>query len=131
MSDRVIKPVIAKCARPPGMRMRFGWVVAFFLLFPITIWASDRVPDKDVAELIVLDAKAKLEPVEGTGLRWVSGIESSLFLAGDEQYYYLVSGRWFRTKNLDAGPWTFARMRSSSNVRPGCSGTRCRTRPSR
>lgn len=50
MSDRVNKLRIANRAHRTDMRMRCGWVIALFLWFPITIWASDRVSDKDVAD---------------------------------------------------------------------------------
>jgi hypothetical protein len=60
------------------------------------------------AELIVTSGKARLAEIEGTELLAVVNTESDLFLHGKEsRYYYLVSGRWFRTDGLD-GPWKFA-----------------------
>jgi hypothetical protein len=61
------------------------------------------------AELIALDGAPKYQKVEGTTtLLWVSNTESDLFRMGqDGDFYFLVAGRWFRSRTLD-GPWTFA-----------------------
>lgn len=60
------------------------------------------------AELIVIYGEPALERIEGTELLWVANSESDLFLSmGEQRYYYLVSGRWFRADSLD-GPWAFA-----------------------
>ena len=60
------------------------------------------------AELILIDGEPKLDPIKGTKLSWVTNTDSDLFRsAGDQRYYYLVSGRWFRASRLE-GPWTFA-----------------------
>ena len=50
MSDHVCELAIAKRAHRPGILLRLGWVVAHCLMLPVMIWASDRVPDKDVAD---------------------------------------------------------------------------------
>lgn len=51
-------------------------------------------------ELILLDGEAELVAIEGTSLRQVANTKSDLFeLAG--QYYYLASGRWFSTADLE------------------------------
>ncbi len=60
------------------------------------------------AELIVIDGAAASTPIEGTRLLWVQNTDADLFLyGGDGRYYYLVSGRWYRTQTLD-GPWELA-----------------------
>jgi len=60
------------------------------------------------AELILVDGKAKTEPIsKKSNLLWVENTESDLFQMKKADYYYLVSGRWFKAKSLD-GPWTFA-----------------------
>jgi hypothetical protein len=70
-----------------------------------TVYVSE-VP----AELIVTSGEPALAIVDGTELLWVTNTESDLFLHGPEsQFYYLVSGRWFRAKSLD-GPWQFATL---------------------
>jgi hypothetical protein len=71
---------------------------------------SDKVPVVLVAtkpsELIVCDGDPYLDKIEGTTIWWVSNTDSDLFLYGqDHNYYFLVSGRWFRAGTLD-GPWS-------------------------
>jgi hypothetical protein len=59
------------------------------------------------AELIVTDGKPELEAIPGAdGLSVVSNTDSPLFVL-DKSYYFLVSGRWFTTKQLTKGPWKF------------------------
>jgi hypothetical protein len=60
------------------------------------------------AELIMTKGAPTLTPIEGTTLLSVTNTSSDLFLySGDGEYYYLVSGRWFKAKSLN-GPWTSA-----------------------
>lgn len=79
---------------------------------PNTDFADGRVPRVFVserpAELLLLDGQPKLETIPETNLQDVTNTESDLlFSTSDSHYYYLVSGRWFRSLDL-AGPWTFA-----------------------
>jgi hypothetical protein len=61
------------------------------------------------AELIQTKGEPDLKPIPQTNLIWVSNTESDLiFNPGDKHYYYLVSGRWFKTIDLEKGPWAFA-----------------------
>ncbi len=76
---------------------------------------GEKIKEKDVpkvfvsmepAELILIDGRPVEEPIPGTGLVLISNTESDLFrktASGD--YYYLVSGRWFRTSSLN-GEWS-------------------------
>jgi hypothetical protein len=58
------------------------------------------------AELIVTKGAPTLTPIEETKLLYVTNTDSDLFLySGDGEYYYLVSGRWFKAKSLN-GPWS-------------------------
>jgi len=60
------------------------------------------------SELIVIDGAPTMTPLADTGLHWVSNTESDLLHAPrDGNYYFLVSGRWFRAASLE-GPWSFA-----------------------
>jgi hypothetical protein len=62
------------------------------------------------AELILLDSEPSYAEVPGTKLLWVDNTDSDLFLSTEpREYYYLVSGRWFKSVSLD-GPWTFASL---------------------
>ncbi len=72
--------------------------------------SDSRVPEIVVstvpAELIFIDGKASLEPVEGNDILKVSNTDSDVvFNIGDQSYYVLLSGRWYRSKDLDRGPW--------------------------
>jgi len=59
------------------------------------------------AELIVTEGKPALEPIPGTdGLSYVSNTISPMFQL-DQTWYFLVSGRWFTTTNLNKGPWKY------------------------
>ncbi len=59
-------------------------------------------------ELIYINKEPKLEIIKGTNLQWVSNTESDLFFdPGERQFYFLVSGRWFRSDKLN-GEWKFA-----------------------
>ena len=59
------------------------------------------------AELIQTSGSAQLKPVSGTGLLFVENSGDSIFLnTNDQNYYVLVSGRWYRSRSLN-GPWAF------------------------
>jgi hypothetical protein len=63
------------------------------------------------AELIATDGPAQFSPVDGTGLLYVSNTSSRLFREiATQQYYVLLSGRWYRAKTL-TGPWTYVASR--------------------
>jgi hypothetical protein len=60
------------------------------------------------AEIITFKGQPTYAKIPGTQLTYATNTESNVFLQSDEkQFYYLVSGRWFRAKSLD-GPWTYA-----------------------
>ena len=60
------------------------------------------------AEIITFKGKPVYAKIPGTQLSYATNTESNVFLqSGENQYYYLVAGRWFRAKSLE-GPWTFA-----------------------
>ncbi|MDX2154281.1 MAG: hypothetical protein SFV54_26305 [Bryobacteraceae bacterium] len=60
------------------------------------------------AELIVLQGQPALAPISGTTLSSVSNTESDLFFHHQARaYYFLTSGRWFRSATLE-GPWQYA-----------------------
>ncbi len=65
---------------------------------PPTIYFSDRP-----AELIVTDGAPSFRTVGGPGLEYVPETTSDLFRF-EKEFYYLVSGRWFRAAVL-RGPW--------------------------
>jgi len=60
------------------------------------------------AEIITFNGSPVYAKIPDTQLSYATNTESNVFQqSGDNQYYYLVAGRWFRAQTLD-GPWTFA-----------------------
>nr|WP_313621350.1 carbohydrate-binding family V/XII [Achromobacter sp.] len=73
--------------------------------------APQRAPDIEVstvpAELLITIGQAELRPVPGTSLLSVTNADHAVFMnPGDNRYYLLVSGRWFRGPRLE-GPWSY------------------------
>jgi hypothetical protein len=60
------------------------------------------------AELIAFAGQPAYKPVPGTQLSYATNTDSWVFKdSADGQFYYLVTGRWFRAPQLE-GPWTYA-----------------------
>lgn len=80
---------------------------------PVKVTKGMHVPaviySEKPAELIVFDGPPQFQKVDSTtGLMWAVNTESWFFQhTGDSNYYFLVSGRWFRAPKVD-GPWTYA-----------------------
>ncbi|HYM01026.1 MAG TPA: hypothetical protein VEZ90_18855 [Blastocatellia bacterium] len=69
--------------------------------FP-TIYVS-AVP----TELLIAQGEPQFKPVTGTGLLYVTNTGDHIFLnTANQDYYVLLSGRWFKAKSLE-GPWQF------------------------
>ncbi len=71
-----------------------------------------RVPaivvSHEPAELVFIDGKPNLEALGETGLSEVTNTDSDLlYHQASRHWYVLLSGRWFRSTDLDAGPWSF------------------------
>jgi hypothetical protein len=67
------------------------------------VFYSDKL-----AELILFDGEPAYNSISGTSLKYATNSYSDIFFCeADKQYYYVTSGRWFRSANLN-GPWTFA-----------------------
>ena len=67
------------------------------------------VVSTEPTELIVLEGEPKMSTITGTDLLYVSNSKSDVFLVtAGQDYYVLLSGRWFKSKSLD-GPWTFVK----------------------
>jgi hypothetical protein len=59
------------------------------------------------AELIQSVGEAKFTPVENSGLLFVSNSGDDIFMdVNTQDYYVLISGRWFRSKSL-SGNWSY------------------------
>ena len=73
--------------------------------------AGGRVPNIVVSqaptELIVFKGQPDFVPISGTQLLWASNTTSDVFVdTTNNNYYVLMSGRWFRAPQL-GGPWAF------------------------
>lgn len=63
---------------------------------------------EEPAELVLIFGDPKLETIPGTTLQFVANTDSDLFfLPQESNWYFLVSGRWFRAASLN-GPWQYA-----------------------
>jgi hypothetical protein len=59
------------------------------------------------AELIQTTGEANFISIEGTGLVYIKNTEDNIFkLIDDQQYYVLLSGRWYKAAALK-GPWDY------------------------
>jgi len=73
---------------------------------------DDRVPMIVVltspAELIFIDGEPEMAPIKDVEVLLVSNTDSDvIFDIGTQYYYVLLSGRWYRSKDLDRGPWSW------------------------
>ncbi len=60
------------------------------------------------AELIITEGTPVFEKIPGTELLYVSNSDNDLFVdKAQNQYYILLSGRWFRATKF-GGPWSYA-----------------------
>lgn len=68
------------------------------------------------AELIETRGTPQLEPIASTRLLSIRNTDNDLLFSTSEQaYYVLFSGRWYRSKSLDSGSWSFV----AANQLPG------------
>ena len=59
------------------------------------------------AELIVFKGQPNLQPVTGTGLLWATNTTGDVLLdTASNDYFVLISGRWYRAGSLN-GPWHY------------------------
>ena len=60
------------------------------------------------AELIQTDGEPKFEPVTDADLLFLTNSENDILMdIATQQYYILISGRWYTSKDLKQGPWSF------------------------
>jgi hypothetical protein len=60
------------------------------------------------AELVVTQGAPDLQSIAGTTLIWVKNTRNSIFInTTDQNYYVLISGRWYRSRTLEKGTWTY------------------------
>jgi len=59
-------------------------------------------------ELIVAQGEPKYAPLQGTNLLYMENTPNDVFMEiSSQQYYVLLAGRWYRSKSLSEGPWTY------------------------
>jgi hypothetical protein len=59
-------------------------------------------------ELLATDGEPQYTPIKDTNLLFVSNTENNIFMdTASQDYYALISGRWFKTKSLAEGPWSY------------------------
>jgi len=59
------------------------------------------------AELIQTDGEPNFSPIRETQLLYVTNTDDNIFMTIDkQQYFILISGRWYSSKGLD-GPWNY------------------------
>jgi hypothetical protein len=64
------------------------------------------------AELIVFKGQPNFVPITGTGLLWADNTTADVLVnTANDDYYTLLSGRWYRAQSLN-GPWTFVAANS-------------------
>lgn len=73
--------------------------------------STTNIPDVIVretpAELISFDGQPDFKPIEKTNLLYVENTNENVFMDIESQnYYILISGRWYISKSID-GPWTY------------------------
>ena len=60
------------------------------------------------AELLVTEGEPQYTPIAATNLLYVSNTENNIFMdTATQEYFTLLSGRWFKTKALADGPWSY------------------------
>jgi hypothetical protein len=59
-------------------------------------------------ELVQTNGAPDFAPISGTQLLYAQNTQSQLFMyLPNQNYYFLVSGRWFQSTSLQNGPWTY------------------------
>lgn len=60
------------------------------------------------AELIQSNGEPNFTPIQGTNLLYMSNSDNDIFMdENSQQYFVLISGRWFQTKNLNSNNWIY------------------------
>ncbi|HEY7318734.1 MAG TPA: hypothetical protein VIE89_14250 [Candidatus Binatia bacterium] len=61
------------------------------------------------SEIILFDGQPVYTQIPETRLEYATNTNSVLFVyTPTKEFYYLTAGRWFRTNDIQRGPWTYA-----------------------
>jgi hypothetical protein len=64
-------------------------------------------------ELLVMEGAPQFEPIREANLEDVKNTSANIFRdPANQNYYVLLAGRWFRSKSLGTGSWTFVERAS-------------------
>jgi hypothetical protein len=68
----------------------------------------DIIVSTSPTELIQSNGEPSFTPIQGTNLLYMSNSDNDIFMdETSQQYFVLISGRWYQTKNLNSGNWNF------------------------
>jgi hypothetical protein len=68
---------------------------------------SDIIVSTEPAELIQSKGPANFSPIDGTDLLYMSNSDNDVFMdTNTQQYYLLISGRWYKSSQLNGG-WQY------------------------
>jgi hypothetical protein len=68
----------------------------------------DIIVSTSPTELIQSNGEPNFTPIQGTNLLYMSNSDNDIFMdETSQQYFVLISGRWYQTKNLNSGYWNF------------------------
>ncbi len=71
--------------------------------------APELIITTEPAELISTDGEPKYTPIEGTSLLYVDNTENDILMdINSQNHYILLAGRWYISRTLQDGDWTFA-----------------------
>jgi hypothetical protein len=60
------------------------------------------------AEILLSNGSPKYSSIEKTSLLYMTNTDDDILMDINTQYYYvLISGRWYKSKNLNSNDWTF------------------------
>jgi hypothetical protein len=60
------------------------------------------------AELLQSDGEPDFAPIKGTSILYMTNTADDILMdIGTQEYFILVAGRWYRSRSLTNGPWTF------------------------
>lgn len=70
--------------------------------------APELIIETNAAELIIVDGEIDYKAIEGTSLLYVDNTESDIIMdINSQNHYILVAGRWYYSKSLKDGDWSF------------------------
>ena len=68
----------------------------------------DIIVSTTPTELIQSNGEPNFTPIQGTNLLYMSNSDNDIFMdETSQQYFVLISGRWYQTKNLNSDNWNF------------------------